>query len=128
MKLPDGPGWSPDGGDFWVKGDLLYWSDGSIWDMRDGGMIRTMPDGPTPESEWHKYENFSAWSDEKRAEAVAENMAKREDAKKQQDEEMARIKLLCISAKSKITQEEYEAIQWSEYRGQDPVFMWEELP
>jgi len=42
MRLPEGPGWSPDGGKFWVKGDLLYWHDGTIWDMRDGCIIRSM--------------------------------------------------------------------------------------
>lgn len=43
MKFPDGPGWSPDGGGYTVRGDVLTWDDGDVWDMRDGGMIRTMP-------------------------------------------------------------------------------------
>jgi hypothetical protein len=60
MKLPDGPGYSPDGGRYWVKGNLLFWSDGGIWDMNEGGLIRTLP-----ELGMHA-ENFSLWSDEKR--------------------------------------------------------------
>ena len=43
--LPNGSGWSPDGGPFWKKGDFVYWSDGDITDLRDGGVFRTMPGG-----------------------------------------------------------------------------------
>lgn len=42
MHLPNGPGFSPDGGRFWVKGNLLYWKDGEVWDMTEGWVIRAM--------------------------------------------------------------------------------------
>lgn len=45
MKLPDGRGWSPDGGAFQVKGHMLYWEDGDSWDMRDGRLIRVLDCG-----------------------------------------------------------------------------------
>ena len=110
MRLPDGPGWSPDGGDFWVNGDLLYWNDGSVWDMNDGGVIRTMPGDPIPESEWGKYENYSGWSDEKRSALLAKAKADHDEMMAQdmsyQDEQDA----LIASAKAKLTTEEYGAV------------------
>jgi hypothetical protein len=108
---PNGPSWSPDGGSFWRKDGKLYWEDGSITD--DGGMMREMPT-PIPESEWHLYEDYSAWSDEKRAEVAAARKAEREQAKSAHDEWVAVIRALQASAKAKLTEEEYEAVQISE--------------
>ena len=71
MHLPDGPGWSPDGGYFWVKGDTLDWEDGATWDMNDGCVIR-VGFGP------YECENFSAWTDERRAAALAAAAERRE--------------------------------------------------
>ena len=121
----EGPGWSPDGGRFWRKDGKLYWEDGDI--TEDGGIMREMPD-LRPKSEWKEGENYSLWSDEKRAEVKAAKKAERDLYEKERADEFAKYKALCLSAKSKITREEYEAIQWSDYRGQDPIFMWEELP
>ncbi len=36
MAIKEGPGWSPDGGEFWVRDGYLYWSDGTRWDMTNG--------------------------------------------------------------------------------------------
>ncbi len=128
---PNGPGFSPDGGHFWRKDGKLYWADGDI--TPDGGIMREMPPLPghengVPESEWHKYENYSAWSDEKRAAVLAAKKTERDAYKKEVEEEREQIKALCISAKAKLTKEEYAAIQWSRYSHEQPHFPWEDLP
>lgn len=109
----NGPSWSPDGGSFWRKDGKLYWEDGDI--TEDGGMMREMPT-MTPESEWHKFEDFSAWTDEHRSKVKAEKAAERAAAKKAHDEWVAGIRALQESAKAKLTPEEYEAVQMEEYR------------
>jgi hypothetical protein len=124
-KHREGPSSSPDGGAFWRKDGKIYWADGDI--TEDGGMMREMC-LIIPESEWHKYENYSAWSVEKRAEVVARVKAEREQAQKEYDAEAERIKALCVSAKTKLTQEEYEAVQWSQFSYEQPRFCWDELP
>lgn len=42
MTLPDGPGWSPDGGRCWINDNVVYWHDGEISDLNEGGVIRFM--------------------------------------------------------------------------------------
>lgn len=86
MHLPDGPGWSPDGGYFWVKGDTLYWEDGATWDMNDGCVIR-VGFGP------YECENFSAWTDEQRAAALAAAAERREQIRKEIDNMPLRVTL-----------------------------------
>ena len=45
QTIEDGRGWSPDGGWFTAKNNVLYWDDGDIADMNEGGLfIRVMPD------------------------------------------------------------------------------------
>lgn len=112
-----------------MKGDKIYWSDGDITVMKEGqlAMIRTMGDAVS-ESEWHKYDNFSAWTDEKRAKVVAKHKNARVKQKEEDAKEHSRIRDICIRAKAKLDKEEYEAIQWTEYRGQDPMFLWGDLP
>ena len=105
MRLPDGPGWSPDGGKFWVKGDLLYWSDGSVWDMRDGGIIRTMPNG------YQHDEDYSSWSEERRSatlSAARVEYARYAEEEKQREE---RRNALRASALTKLTADEAEACE-----------------
>lgn len=123
--LSEGPSWSPDGGSFWRKGGKIYWEDGDI--TEDGGMMREMLYS-IPESEWHKYEDYSAWSDEKRAEVVAKHKAERDQYKKEKAEYDEQIKALCITAKSKLTKEEYEAVQQAGDAHDSPYFPWEDLP
>ena len=101
MRLPEGPGWSPDGGKFWVKGDLLYWHDGTIWDMRDGCIIRSM--------HYDHDEDYSAWSDDKRAAVLAENRAEYAKIKAEDDCYNAERTRLRESARAKLTPEEIEA-------------------
>ena len=45
MVLPDGPGWSPDGGKYWVNDNVVYWHDSDVSDLNEGGFIRVMPSG-----------------------------------------------------------------------------------
>ena len=121
---PNGPSWSPDGGRFWRKDGKLYWSDGEITD--DGGIMREMP--TMPGVDYSHYENYSEWSDEKRAEVKAKLAAERAELARLEKLEEDEIKALCISAKAKLTKEEYDAIQWSRYSHENPWFMWEDLP
>ena len=104
----NGPGWSPDGGYFWRKDGKLYWSDGDITD--DGGMMRQMP-CDDPKSFYSGVENFSEWSDEKRATVRAEAQKKRDEYRAKSDAYIAKIEALCAIAKTKLTPEEYEAVE-----------------
>jgi hypothetical protein len=66
--LPDGPGWSPDGGKFWVKGGFVYWFDGEV--TINNGFLRCMPGG------YEHDNNYSAWTPEYR-EMIKEFFIKR---------------------------------------------------
>jgi len=121
MNLPAGPGWSPDGGKFWVKDNLVYWSDGDITDMNNGGVFRTMPGNYTHE------ENYSEWSDEKRAEVKAKFKAERDEAAAEEAKEDAEQEALCRTAKTKLTKEEYEAVHAAGSYCDCGRFFWGEL-
>lgn len=103
-----GPGSSPDNGSFWRKGGRIYFEDGSVFD--DAGFVQRESLFEIPESEWHKYENYSAWSDEKRAEVMAAKKAERDkyeaEVKVWEDE----VRTLKASAKAKLTEDEWEAV------------------
>jgi hypothetical protein len=46
MRLPDGPGYSPDGGRGEVKGNIVYWEYGDVTDLNVSGIaVRWMPRG-----------------------------------------------------------------------------------
>ena len=102
MTLPDGPGWSPDGGEYWVKNDVMYWHDGDVTRLERGIAVRTMPID-------HGHD-YSAWNDEKRAEVAEEWRLKRlayGDQRKARERDVERwVK----SAKKKITEKEWDAI------------------
>jgi hypothetical protein len=101
-----GPGWSPDGGAFWRKDGKEYWEDG---DITENAIFRVSL-YVAPESDWHKYENYSEWSDEKRAAVKAEYAAKREAEEKEELERIERREHLCAIARIKLTEEEYNAV------------------
>lgn len=61
--LPDGPGYSPDGGNFWCKGELVYWEDGEVTKLSDG-VFRALS--------YTTGVDYSQWDDIKRAAARAE--------------------------------------------------------
>ena len=42
--VPDGKGWSPDGGYFTSKDNIIYWDDGDVSNLNDGGIIRIRSD------------------------------------------------------------------------------------
>ena len=42
--IPDGPGWSPDGGEYWVRDGKVYWEDGTVRELSKS-LFRTMPGG-----------------------------------------------------------------------------------
>lgn len=104
---PNGPSWSPDGGSFWRKDGKLYWEDGDI--TEDTGMIREMLYS-IPESDWHKYDDFSAWSDEKRAEVKAAKQTERDKYEAETKAWEDAIRALKASAKAKLTEDEWEAV------------------
>jgi hypothetical protein len=116
-NYPQGPGWSPDCGgfNFWVRGDKMFCDDGTIIPLDYGTLFRTMP-VDIPESDWHKHEDCSAWSDEKRAEVVARVAVERAAAKLAYDKWVAGIRALQESARAKLSDEEYEAMQMEEWR------------
>ena len=101
--LPDGPHWTPDGGRFWAKGGKYYWPDG---DVTTNQPLRLWDTNVTPES----VEDYSAWSDEKRAAVVAESKRKRDDMQKQMEEYEERRQKLIDSARAKLTPEEFAAV------------------
>ena len=104
-QLPQGPGWSPAGGEFWVRGNFIYWSDGDVGDLRLGQGPCSVGFG-----NYEGVEDFSAWTDEHRAE-VKKSFAKRRDewARQAAEAEAARIKLV-ESARKKLTEEEFLAV------------------
>lgn len=103
-EWPQGPGYSPDGGKYWIKGHFIYWHDGQVGDLRDGLMIRVMPGG------YHHDENYSAWSDEHRAKVKQEWAEKRAAWKKEAEEAEARRQVHLASARAKLTDDEWNAV------------------
>jgi hypothetical protein len=104
--MPDGPGWSPDGGYYYVRDGMIYWSDGEVGDTRKG-------QGPCRlgvNSDYSHVEDFSQWSDEKRAAVLAETMRKRAEyaaIRKAAYEEMERLVEI---ARGKLTEDEFNAV------------------
>jgi hypothetical protein len=104
LFLPEGPGWSPDGGRFWVKDGKSYWEDGDITDLSiEGHLFRTMPGNASGE-------DYSAWSEEKRSAEKAKNALLRDRYAKEVAELSERDKMLVESARSKLTEDEFEAV------------------
>lgn len=123
-KTPQGPGWSPDGGAFWRRDGKIYWESGHV--APDFGMIRESPES-IPESEWHLHEDYSSWSDRKRAAALAKTEAVQRKTERRERARLRAMKKLAASAKKKITREEFEAVQWSSASGVYR-FVWGDLP
>jgi hypothetical protein len=54
FSLPDGKGFSPDGGKGEVRENIIYWEDGGITDLSVGGLaVRWMPEGGFPPTHVH---------------------------------------------------------------------------
>ena len=100
--LSDGPHWSPDGGYFWAKDGKYYWPDGDVtesppcrlWD-RDGITC----------------ENFSEWSDEKRAAVLAETKAKQSEREAAQKIYQIRLESIMEIVRGKLTADELQAVE-----------------
>jgi len=99
-EWPQGPGFSPDGGCFWSRGGKLYWEDGEI--TEDTIIFRGMP--------MTSGEDYSAWSDEKRAEVKASVAQRRADEAKEQRRNSVVRKKLYDQAVAKLTEEELWAV------------------
>jgi hypothetical protein len=93
--------WSPDGGRFVFCEGKTYWSDG---DVTDGLPLRMMPFGG------EHNEDYSAWSDEYRAKVRAEHQAIYAERRRIEAERIKRRDLLVESAKSKLTEDEIDAL------------------
>lgn len=105
MEVPNGPGWSPDGGNYWAKDNVLYWHDGDITKLGPGIAVRLGFPGSNDNGE-----DYSAWTDEHRAEVKAKFAADRAEYKRKQEEEEAVNEKLVESAKAKLTEDEFDAV------------------
>lgn len=101
--IPQGSGFSPDGGYCFRKGNLLYWKDGDITDLSAGDfMIRYVQESIG--------EDFSAWTDEERSKVRAATLAKRDAWRKKEALENIEREELQASAKAKLTDAEFAAV------------------
>lgn len=105
--LEDGPGYSPDGGSFWRKGNQIFWSSGDITDLKDGLMFRFMKASG---------EDYSEWSDQKREQVKMEYAEKRRKYKKQMEDHKEWVDFHVDAAESKLTDDEKTALREC-YRG-----------
>jgi hypothetical protein len=108
--MNQGPGWSPDGGRFWVRGTNIYWEDGSIGDLTTG---RGVPCRVGIHNTFHN-EDYSKWTDEQRAQVAARHEEARKKNKAEMDEFWKENERLCKSARAKLTEEEWDAVISSE--------------
>ncbi len=99
-NLPEGPGYSPDGGACWIRAGKIYWADGDVTNVGNG-FIRYMP--------MEEGEDYSAWTDEHRAKVKSESDAKREAYNREYEAEEKRVEALKESARLKLTDKEIEA-------------------
>ena len=91
---------------FWRKENKLYWEDGEITDVPHAAEGIMMMINPRSSSD----ENYSEWSDEKRASVKAEWDAKRKaDQEAEEKEKRERFAWVEI-AKGKLTDEEFSAV------------------
>jgi hypothetical protein len=103
--IEQGPGYSPDGGNLWRQGNLIYWQDGDVVNLeeRDSYIIRYM--------RLTNGEDYSKWTDEQCAKVKAERAEQIAKYKTHAEELTARRDKLVKSAKAKLTTEEFEAVQ-----------------
>lgn len=101
--LEDGPGWSPDGGQYWVRDGKAYWHNGDVTDLSKGLWFRTMPFKHT--------ENYSLWSEEERAARWAKTQADNLAYRNEEDRKEAVRRALRKSARAKLTDDEAEACE-----------------
>lgn len=113
LTMDQGPGWSPDGGYFWVRGDFIYWADGEVGQISKGNFPCRQGFG-----DYSNVEDFSAWSDKKRASVLAETIRKRDEYKSAQNKYYTKRSELVAAARAKLTEEEFSAV-WEAGRDND---------
>lgn len=107
----DGPSWSPDNGEYWCKDRVVYWWNGAVTITHPGTFIaiRSMDSGNKTR------EDFSAWSDEKRAAELEKFNSAEKIRVAKLEEERRKVaesrQSLVDSAKSKLTEEELKALR-----------------
>lgn len=102
----DGPGWSPDCGDFWVKNRVIYFADGETYDPKPGEIFAMRTGDPG-----RPCEDFSAWTDEKRAAVQAEYAERRRVAQEQRTSAYQKRKDAGEAVLAKLTADEREALE-----------------
>ena len=102
--ISQGPGYSPDGGNLWRRGNLIYWDDGQVTNLEEhvSYIIRYM--------RLTNGEDYSKWTDEQRAKAKSERANQIARHKARVEELTAARDKLVESARVKITIEEFEAV------------------
>jgi ligand-binding sensor domain-containing protein len=97
---------SPDVGRIVLRGKTFYAADGRTY--KSSATIRMM--------QYDEFdENYADWTDEKRAQVLAESMRKERDERDRQDAELRQREVLRESARGKLTIEEYDAV-WLAHR------------
>lgn len=102
--IEQGPGYSPDGGNLWREGNLIYWEDGDIVNLEQhhSYIIRYM--------RLTNGVDYSKWTDEQRETAKKEKAERIAKHKARVAELTAKRDGLVESAKAKLTIEEFEAV------------------
>lgn len=100
--LSDGPYWSPDGGYFWAKDGKYYWESGHVTDCEPLRLGFS--------SDLSHVEDFSAWSEEKRAAVYAETRREIERNKARERRYYKKRDALVESARAKLTEKEFDAV------------------
>jgi len=99
--FPENGHWhSIDGGPCFVVDDTVYWATGEVSPNRGVCRMMKMDSG----------EDYSKWSDEKRAEVWAETLRKREEYETERCERQKAQDILIESARAKLTEEEFDAV------------------
>lgn len=104
--IPQGGGSIARGLNFWRKGNKFYWENGEVTDVPHAAEGITMMINPYSSSN----ENYSEWTDEKRASVKAEWDANRRATKEAEEKEERERLALVEVAKQKLTEEEFDAV------------------
>lgn len=103
--MKQGPGWSPNGGKYWVRDDFIYWHDGNVGQIsKDEVPCRVGMHGCEHD------EDYSAWTDEHRAAVKKESDDKRSMWRQMELDSIKAREILVASAKLKLTEDEFNAV------------------
>jgi len=99
--------WGPHDEYFTVKDGMIYWDDGEVWDSAETGEPGMNGSYLRPPGD---HEDYSKWTDEHRAEVLAETNARQARYQAEEEEEQKERDDACTVAKAKLTEEEYEDV------------------